>query len=357
VVSGARWETGRKPLSVGSSISAASRILVAGPAWVGDMVMAQSLFITLKQQNPDYLIDVVAPGWSVPLLQRMPQVNKAIELAVGHGQFGLLSRFRLGRRLRERQYDRAIVLPRSFKSALVPFFAGARRRTGYCGEQRYGLINDMRRLDKQLLTQTVQRYVALGLMQAPSRPPAVPYPQLLIDQQNQQALLQRLGLNTDKAVIGFMPGAEYGTAKQWPATSYRELAQTLVEHGKQVWIFGSAKESSLGEEIRQQNPAVTNLCGKTSLVDAVDLIAMTENNVTNDSGLMHVAAASGRPLIAIYGSSSPEYTPPLSVQAKIIYLNLDCSPCFDRRCRYGHTNCLNKINPDIVWHELKEMLE
>jgi len=334
---------------VGNSISAASRILVAGPAWVGDMVMAQSLFITLKQQDPDCRIDVVAPGWSVPLLQRMPEVDEAIELAVGHGQFGLLSRFRLGRRLRERHYDRAIVIPRSFKSALVPYFARARRRTGYRGEHRYGLLNDIRRLDKQILSQTVQRYVALGMAEVPTLPPLVTYPKLRIDEHNQQRLLKKLGLTLDKPVIGFMPGAEYGPSKQWPASSYRDLSQRLVEHGKQVWIFGSAKESSLGEEIRQHNPAVTNLCGKTSLVDVVDLIALTENNVSNDSGLMHIAAATGRSLIAIYGSSSPEYTPPLSDRARIVYRHLSCSPCFDRQCRFGHTHCLTEISPLLVF--------
>ena len=335
-------------LSRSTTISTPTRILVAGPAWVGDMVMAQSLFITLKQQMPDCLIDVVAPTWSVPLLQRMPQVHQAIELPVGHKQLKLITRYRLGKLLRSNRYDRAIVIPRSFKSALIPFFARARQRTGYRGELRYGLINDMRTLDKGVLKQTVQRYVALGYSKSLRAAPPVPYPQLRVDKQNQQALLARLQLTLDKPVIGFMPGAEYGPAKQWPMQHYRELAAKLTEQGNQVWVFGSAKETTLAEDIRQANAAVINLCGKTTLVDAVDLIALTQTNVTNDSGLMHIACATGRPVVAIYGSSDPTYTPPLSDQAKIIYNKLDCSPCFDRKCRFGHTRCLTEITPQAV---------
>jgi len=316
------------------------------------MVMAQSLFITLKQQDPDCCIDVVAPAWSVPLLQRMPQVHEAIELAVGHKQLKLFSRYRLGRQLRSRRYDWAIILPRSFKSALVPFFARARRRTGYRGEQRYGVINDMRILNKQVLRQTVQRYVALAYDDVTNSPP-VAYPQLHIDAQNQQRLLVKLELDLEKPVIGFMPGAEYGPAKQWPISSYRELAVQLADTGHQVWVFGSEKEAALGESIRDRNTAVINLCGRTSLVDAVDLIALTRHNVSNDSGLMHIAAATGRPLVAIYGSSDPAYTPPLSERARIIYRNLPCSPCFARQCRFGHTRCLTEISPLDVLNELR----
>lgn len=315
------------------------------------MVMAQSLFITLKQQDANCIIDVVAPAWSVPLLQRMPQVHDAIELAVGHKQLKLLARYRLGKQLRDSRYDRAIVLPRSYKSALVPFFARARRRTGYRGEHRYGVINDMRRLDKRVLYQTVQRFVGLAYEDLTS-PPPVPYPQLRINQENQQALLEKLELNLDKPVIGFMPGAEYGPAKQWPAEYFQKLAQMLVEQGLQVWVFGSAKERALGETICNEQPSVINLCGRTSLVDVVDLIALTDNNVSNDSGLMHVAAATGKPLIAIYGSSDPVYTPPLTDHAKVLYQGLDCSPCFARQCRFGHTRCLTEISPNTVLKKL-----
>ena len=325
------------------------RILVVGPAWVGDMVMAQSLFMTLQQQNPDITIDVLAPAWSLPLLSRMPQVDEAIALPVTHGELALVTRYKIGRQLRNKGHTRAIVIPRSYKSALIPFFAGIPVRTGYRGEMRYGLINDMRPLDKEVLTQTVQRHVALGLPRTADQPPAVPFPELCIDEPNQRRLLSELGLSLDSPIVGLMPGAEYGPAKQWPIAYYQELAGKLVATGYQVWVFGSKKEYALGEEIAQAGSDVTNLCGKTHLEDVIDLIALCDNVVSNDSGLMHVACATGSRVIAIYGSSSPTYTPPLSKNAEVIYLNLECSPCFKRNCPLGHTNCLSRIRPmDVI---------
>ena len=323
-------------------------ILVIGPAWVGDMVMAQSLFITLKQSvdNPP-LIDVVAPQWSLPLLARMPEVNRGIALPVSHKQLGLATRWRLGCRLKADRYDQAIVLPRSYKAALVPWFAGIPRRTGYRGEMRYGAINDMRRLDKSVLFQTVQRYVALGREADAIQAPDIPRPSLRIDKENQQTLLRRFDLDTEKPVVAMMPGAEYGPAKRWPTEYFAELAAMLVNRGKQVWVLGSQKELELGEVIAKSDN-MFNLCGKTDLVDTVDLLALCESAVTNDSGLMHVACAAGTRVFAIYGSSDPTYTPPLSENAKVIYQALDCSPCFERVCPLGHTNCLNQILPGQI---------
>lgn len=316
------------------------------------MVMAQSLFKKLKQNFPQSEIDVVAPGWSVPLLKRMPEVHGGVELPVGHKQLGLMSRYRVGKSLRDRNYDLAIVTPRSFKSALVPFFARARQRTGYLGETRYGLLNDIRPLDKSILTQTVQRYVALGESQGASLPPVIEYPELDIDADNQARLINELGLATQKAVVGFMPGAEFGPAKQWPEEYFNELAGLLAKDEINVWVFGSHKETGLGEAIARNNPNVSNLCGRTSLTDAVDLIAYCKTTVTNDSGLMHVACATGRQVIAIYGSSDPGYTPPLSDSAIILRKDLECSPCFDRHCRFGHYNCLRQITPADIHAQL-----
>ena len=285
------------------SISSDERILVAGPAWVGDMVMAQSLFISLKQARPGIEIDVLAPEWSLPILSRMPEVRKAISLPVGHGQLALVTRLKVGRALRKEAYTRAIIIPRSYKAALVPFFARIPRRTGYRGEMRYGVINDMRQLDKQLLTQTVQRYVELGIDNEVNKAPLVPQPCLIVDETNQQRLLEVHQLTLDRPVIGLIPGAEYGPAKQWPMKYYAALADRLLAKGYQVWIFGSARERELGQCIVAGKQGIINLCGKTQLVDAVDLIALTDKIVTNDSGLMHVACATGRKVIAIYGLS------------------------------------------------------
>lgn len=334
-------------------MTASPRILIVGPAWVGDMVMAQSLFIRLREDHPQACIEVLAPAWTGSLLARMPQVDAAIALPLGHGELGLTQRLRLGWSLRGRHYDWAIILPRSWKAALVPWLAQAHRRTGYLGEMRYGLLNDIRRLDEARLTQTVQRFVALAEPAEAKAVPLIPTPQLRVDPQQQQAALNRLGLADDLArpVIGLAPGAEYGPAKQWPAEYFRALTASLTAQGYAVWIFGSAKEAALGEYIAQNigsGQPIRNLCGRTRLTDVIDLMALCWQVVSNDSGLMHVAAAVGVPLVALYGSSSPYFTPPLSSKAQIVWLHLACSPCFARRCPLGHTHCLRQIQPDEV---------
>ena len=332
-----------------------NQYLIVGPSWIGDMVMAQSLFITLKQRNPGCDIDVVSPEWSLPVLDRMAEVRQGIALPVQHGKFSFATRFRLGRSLRSKAYSHAIVLPRSWKSALVPFFAGVPVRTGYKGEMRFGLLNDIRRLDRAVLTQTVQRYVAHAYAQTDVSvsPPEVPFPALRSDKANTDRLLAQFGLNLEKPVVAFMPGAEYGPAKQWPVEYFARLGELLSDRGYQVWILGSAKELRLGEAIQANGAgSVFNLCGKTELVDVIDLLACAEQVVSNDSGLMHVAAALEVRVNVIYGSSTPDYTPPLTRSAEVFYKGMSCSPCFARTCRYGHYECLSKITPDEVFERI-----
>ncbi|MDH5324069.1 MAG: lipopolysaccharide heptosyltransferase II [Gammaproteobacteria bacterium] len=322
------------------------KILVVGPAWIGDMVMAQSLFKRLRQRYPSALIDVLAPAWSAPILQRMPEVHQCVEQPLGHGRLAIGRRYQLGKSLRSVNYDLAVVLPRSYKAALVPFFAKIKHRVGYRGELRYGVINDIRPLDKSVLTQTVQRFTALGEAPDAPLPPSILPPTLNIDRNNAERLLRELDLQTDKPVVGLMPGAEYGPAKCWPY--YAQLARQLTQKDCYVWIFGSEKDRSGGDDIAQGNSQVRNLCGSTQLADAVDLLSLPQAVVCNDSGLMHIAAAVGQHVIAIYGSSTPDYTPPLSDKATVLYEGLECSPCFKRRCPLGHTNCLNNISVERV---------
>ncbi|WP_245562352.1 lipopolysaccharide heptosyltransferase II [Marinospirillum minutulum] len=320
------------------------KILVVGPSWVGDMVMAQSLFKLLRFRFSGCRIHVLAPAWSEPILSRMPEVTKTLVLPFGHGHWGMVERWKLGRSLVNEEYSQAIVLPRSWKSALVPFAAKIPLRTGFLGEQRYGLLNDHRPLDKKLLDQTVKRYTSLGLSAIEEfTSDLVSFPKLEVDSLNQQSLFQSLGLNSNP-VVALMPGAEYGTAKQWPLSYFRVLAEKLVASGMQVLVLGGPKDAAAGAEIAASGLSdLHNLCGKTQLADVVDLLAASQAAVTNDSGLMHVAAAVGTKVHAIYGSSSPAFTPPLTVNSQIYYLNLDCSPCFKRTCPLGHTNCLNNI--------------
>ena len=329
--------------------SVTEAILVVGPSWVGDMVMAQSLFITLKQRHPDCRIDVLAPAWCFALLERMPEVRQAIAMPLGHGDFGLLARIRLGRQLRERAYTQAIVLPNSWKSALLPFFANIPCRTGYVGEARWGLLNDARKLNRMRLGMTVQRFVALGLPANHSRPPVYPYPSLSIETAQQAAVMDKFGIQPGGRILALCPGAEYGPAKRWPTEYFAEIAATLSVQGWQVWLFGSDKDQLVADEIDDLSSGVCrNFTGITSLGEAVDLLSLSDLVVSNDSGLMHVAAALDKKLLALYGSSDPGFTPPLHDAAMIIDLNLPCSPCFKRECPLGHTDCLTGITPDMV---------
>jgi heptosyltransferase-2 len=330
------------------------KFLVIGPAWVGDMVMAQSLFRVLVARSGGAVIDVVAPPWSGPLLARMPEVRSAIALDVAHGELGFAKRWRLGRSLRAEAYDHAIVLPRSAKSALVPFFAAAKRRTGYRAELRALLLTDVRDPDLQRLDQTVKRFVALGLDVGASLPEPLPRPALRIDERNRAAVLARLQLDSSRPVVALLPGAAYGPAKQWPISSFAMVAQSAMASGAAVWVLGSAAEKELGQHIVGiAGSGVRNLCGETRLEDTVDLLSLARSAVANDSGLMHVAAAAGTHVIAIYGSSSPTYTPPLAERATIHYLGLECSPCFKRECPLGHLRCLREISASDVWKSLE----
>ncbi|MFS8606875.1 MAG: lipopolysaccharide heptosyltransferase II [Gammaproteobacteria bacterium] len=326
-------------------MSVGEKLLVVGPSWVGDMVLAQSLYKLLRTRSPRAVIDVVAPRWSLPLLERMPEVRRGVELAAGHGELALGVRWTLGRRLADERYDRAIVLPRSFKSALVPFFARVPRRTGFLGEARWGLINDIRPFEPERLDQTVKRFVALGLARGETLPERIENPALEVRSASFAALDARLGLSGRGPAVSLMPGAEYGPAKQWPVDRYAELAGRLAAEGLAVWVLGSAKERALGETIAAADAAgrIRNLCGETRLEEAVDVLAASTVAVTNDSGLMHVAAAVGTHVVAIYGSSSPRFTPPMTDARTIVHLGLDCSPCFERRCPLGHLRCLNDI--------------
>lgn len=320
------------------------------------MVMAQSLFIALKNTHPDCQIDVLAPSWTLSLLERMPEVSKAIAMPLPRGRLGLLERVKLGRSLRPERYGQAILLPNSWKSALTPFFANIPVRTGYLGECRWGLLNDIRKLDKKVLAMTVQRFVALGLPTDAPMPPVCPQPALMIKKDQQQAVIEqfKLRVNTASAnILALCPGAEYGSAKRWPIEYYAEVARQKIAQGWQVWLFGSAKDQADAAQINSETSGVcTDFTGRTSLAQAVDLMSLATAVISNDSGLMHVAAALDKKLIAIYGSSDPGFTPPLNDKAHIISLNLDCAPCFKRECPLGHSHCLTGITPEQVFDVL-----
>lgn len=308
--------------------------------------MAQALLLLLKQRDPERNLDVLAPDWSLPIVSRMPQVRRGIAAQTGHNEIGLGKRWRISRELRQQGYDQAIVLPRSLKAALIPWFASIERRTGFRGESRYGLINDVRPFDRDILDQTVKRFAALGLEPGESLA-EIPNPVLRVSGANQDALLDKLDIRGDRPVIAMMPGAEYGPAKCWPIEYFSELASLLVADGYDIWVLGSASDACPGKQIAAQSAAI-NLCGKTSLADVIDLLGLARQAVSNDSGLLHIAAAVGTHVHGIYGSSTPRFTPPLTGKRDMHYLGIECSPCFERRCPLQHLRCLKEILPATV---------
>ncbi len=334
------------------------RILVIAPSWVGDMVMSQTLLKLLKvQYGNNCQIDILVNGWACDVAKRMPEINNVYLNPFKHGELGLLKRFKLGLRLRKEHYDQAFILPNSLKSALIPFFAGIKKRTGFIGEMRYGLINDIYRLDKEKLPLMVDRFCALALNG--EKPPSIDYPKFTVDNEKQAKVLANLDLRLDKPVVCLCPAAEYGPAKRWPPVHFATLAAKLQRQGYQVWIMGSAKDTPIAEEIISYSPekaALFNLCGRTNLVEVIDLLACAKVIISNDSGLMHVACALDVPVVAIYGSSSPGFTPPLSNKAIIEKLTIECSPCFERTCKFGHYNCLQLISPDAILNKINLLL-
>ena len=314
-----------------------ARLLVVAPNWIGDALMAQPLLARLREKEPELEIDVLAPDWVAPVLRRMTEVREVIAAPFRHGALQLGSRWRIARELRARGYRQAIVLPNSWKSALVPFLARIGLRSGYVGEARYGLLNLLYREAEGSMSEHYAR-----LADAPgyaSREPLAA-PKLRVEPQRIAATQAKFGLAAPYAVL--CPGAEYGPAKRWP-----HFADLAARSPLPAVLLGSKNDLPACEGI-----AGRNLAGETNLDEAIDLIAGASFVVSNDSGLMHVAAALDRPLVAIFGSSSPERTPPQSAAARVLWLRLECSPCFARECPLGHLRCLREITVEHVLAQL-----
>lgn len=327
------------------------KILIIAPAWVGDLVMSQTLFKLLRRKYPNNLtIDVFASKFLHPLIARMPEVDNIIDNPFQHKEFNLLKRIKVGLSLRKNKYDEVIILPNSIKSAITPFFAGIKKRTGFIGESRYILLNNYFKLNKNALPLMIDRFCALG--NGGQKANHIEFPKLETDSKNQEILRNKFNLNNSRTLIAFCPSAEYGPAKRWPPEHFAKLADLLDENKYQIVILGSQKDSEISQQITQRTMhSVIDLCGKTDLKDAIDILGLCKHTITNDSGLMHIAASVNSHVIAMYGSTSENFTPPLSTNAEIVKITLECSPCFERTCKFGHYNCLRAISPESIYEK------
>lgn len=334
------------------------KILIIGPSWLGDMVMAQALFKTLLQLNPNVIIDVVAPTWSLSVLQRMPEITNKIELAIPHGKLCLLKRYKLAKSLQQNNYTSAIVLTNSWKSALIPWLAKIKKRTGWVGELRFGLINDIRYLNKKKYISMISRYIALAYpanykLSNPLLNPIMK-PKLTTDPNNLMLLKTKFNINNNLPklpILALCIDAAFGLAKCWPEEYYIELAEHKIKQNWQVWIFGTKPNLS----INNSSNLILNFSGKTSLIDTIDLLSLVDVVVCNDSGLMHIAASFNKKIIAIYGPTSSEFTPPIADCVKIVNKNLQCSPCFARTCPLEHHKCMKEITVELINNEVDKI--
>ena len=330
----------------------AERILIVAPSWVGDAILSEPLVAVLREPLGEPIVDVLAPPWCAPVYARMRGIGRIVENPLGHGELGLGRRRALAREIRARAYTYAFILPNSFKSALIPWFAGIPRRIGYAGEGRRALLTETRRLDPKAFPRLVDRFVALAVPKG-RLIPTPPAPVLVPNAANAAAAMRALKLSTHRPIAIFCPGAEYGPAKRWPAEHFIALARRLLEEGYAVWLLGSPNDQAAALPIAAAIPGVRDLTGRTDLGTAIDLLSLASVVVSNDSGLMHAAAAVGRPLVALFGSSSPDYTPPLSPLAQVAKIDIACSPCFQRECPLGHFKCMRELDVEVV-HDLAQ---
>jgi heptosyltransferase-2 len=335
------------------------RILVIAPNWIGDAVMSQPLLAAIKVSHPHAVIDVLATPWVAPVYRACSEVSELIEADLRHGQLQWGLRRALAAQIKKRDYASCYVLPNSLKSALIPWLANIPIRIGYQGELRRFLLTETKaNSPKTQRIPMVEHYVSLcapsGNLNA-----TIPLPHLTPTAFALEAARTRLraaNIQMDALVV-LCPGAEYGPSKRWPAMHFAALAQSILKAKPtaSVVLLGSPSDRTIGDAIvsvTASDGRIFNWCGATSLDEAIAIIGICSKVVSNDSGLMHIAAALHVPQVAIFGSSDPSHTPPNSAKATIISLHLPCSPCHRRECPLGHLNCLNQISPERIFAAL-----
>jgi len=338
------------------------KILIVGPSWVGDAVMAQSLYKIIKDSNPQSKIDVLSPEWSLGILNRMDELDDVICSPFDHGDLRIKDRIRFGYSLRDRSYDQAIVLTNSLKSSFIPFTANIPKRTGWLGEMRYGFINDIRKVNKNKHKLMVEKFSCLSINPLVENNYEIPWPSLRVDLINLSKLLKKYSFEQSHESIAICPGAEFGPSKRWPANYYAEVIRHYLSKNWQVFILGSKNDLPVAKVIEDQVPSenkalLFNFTGQTSIEDAVDILSTCDLVLTNDSGLMHVAAAVNVKLLALYGPTSPKFTPPLSKKAKVIQKIEGYEKTREGELEEGYHYGLSMIKPEEVLDSLSLLLK
>jgi len=337
-----------------------SPILIVPYMWIGDFVRCHSVVKLIRRRFPARPIDVLTTPMVSPLIDYMPGVRKGIVADLPRRRLALRQQHELADRLRQEGYGQALVMPRTWKSALVPYLAGIPCRTGFVGEGRFGVLNDLRWGERKL-PRMIDRCAALALPKGEPAPAEWPLPELVVPQAELAAWRGGLGLEAGGGVdIALAPGA-VGPAKRWPASFYGGLARQLASEVHRVWILGGPLERTLAAEIAAPSlpsPARAGGSGGGSIRDltgpdlrtAILALAAAHVAVSNDSGLMHVAAALGTPTVGIFGPTSPSLWAPLNPLAAVVETRseLACRPCHKPVCRLRHHRCMRDITVEQV---------
>lgn len=340
-----------------------SKILIIAPSWLGDTIMSHSLLQLLAAK--DNVLHVMATSWVQDILYRMPEVNCVIPSPFEHGVFDWYLRKKVAQRLKQENYKQVILLTNSWKSALVPYLANIPLRTGWLGEYRWLLLNDIKYFSSQKLKLMVQRFNLLAYASNTSvLDIALPEPKLNIDFKLQQNLLNKFSLTKkpQQKIVAIAVGAAYGPSKRWPLIYYINIISYLLERDFQVYLFGTKTELNAHNIMQQHFTChgkvynLHNFINKLNLLETVDLLGMADLFIGNDSGLLHLAAALNIAVIGIYGSTSSKFAPPLTKKSKIFDLEFDCKPCRQRECPLNNLQCLHNITPLTVITAIKELL-
>ena len=332
-----------------------SPILIVPYMWIGDFVRCHSVVKLLKSRFPDRPVDMLATTLCAPLADYMPGLRRAVVANLPRSRLAFATQFALAKRLQPERYGAALVMPRTWKAALMPFLAGIPRRTGFVGEARFLLLNDLR-FGERSLPRMVDRCAALALPAGAALPPTWPLPELKVSAAEVKSWRQKRGLAADdRAVVALAPGA-VGQSKRWPSAAYGTVARRLIAEGFAVWVLGGPDEKPLAAEIVADTPA-RDLTGH-DLRDAILALATAAAAVSNDSGLLHVAAALGTPSVGIFGPTSPWHWAPLNPLAATIQATTDlpCRPCHKPVCRLTHHRCMRDIAAEDVLAATRRVL-